>query len=126
MGGDEEPRQGADLQKQIELFVEMSTPFFKVKSRVSEERWGAIVLLHVDFAPGTALGHGTTKQQLLPQYLDTGCRSGGGFCSASLLHRRRKEEYPVDTTAMIIMRSAARLTGLTPLSSSLSARPFGL
>lgn len=28
-GGDE-PRQGADLQKQIGLFVEMSTPFFKV------------------------------------------------------------------------------------------------
>eukprot|EP00903_Cladosiphon_okamuranus_P021121 g19402.t1 len=28
MGGDE-PRQGADLQKQIGLFVDMSTPFFK-------------------------------------------------------------------------------------------------
>eukprot|EP00752_Nemacystus_decipiens_P001729 g1672.t1 len=27
--GDDQPRQGADLQKQIGLFVEMSTPFFK-------------------------------------------------------------------------------------------------
>lgn len=27
---DGDPRQGADLKKQIGLFVEMSTPFFKV------------------------------------------------------------------------------------------------
>lgn len=28
-----DPRQGADLKKQIGLFVEMSTPFFKVNHR---------------------------------------------------------------------------------------------
>lgn len=32
--GASEPRQGADLKTQIGLFVEMSTPFFKVRCRV--------------------------------------------------------------------------------------------
>ena len=41
----EEPRQGADLQKQIGLFVEMSTPFFKVSQTVSEEGWWRGTLL---------------------------------------------------------------------------------
>lgn len=30
--GESEPRQGADLKTQIGLFVEMSTPFFKVST----------------------------------------------------------------------------------------------
>lgn len=42
----DEPRQGADLQKQIGLFVEMSTPFFKASRTLREE--GCVVVLAWD------------------------------------------------------------------------------